>query len=87
MCLRVLSLDDTSRCPKGHRCESCGIEGGDDLAVTTVGMGSLGVACLTMCTRCAESTVTPPVTVGTAARLTLQHRLHLGITVDDGRKP
>ena len=75
-------LDDVSRCPLGVRCASCGIER-DDLQVRTVELGRLGVACLTMCERCAESDVAPPVTVGTAARLTLQHCIHLGITIDD----
>ena len=78
----MIDLDDTSSCPRGVRCESCGIEG-DDLAVATVELGRLGVACLTLCSRCAESDVAPPVTVSTAARLTLQHCLHLGITVDE----
>ena len=46
-------------------------------------MDRIGVACLTMCPRCANSGVVPPVSVGTAVRLTMQHCLHLGITVDD----
>ena len=78
----MIDLDDTSRCPLGHRCESCGAER-DDLAVCTVALGTLGVACLTMCPRCANSDVIPPVSVSTAVRLTMQHCLHLGITVDD----
>jgi hypothetical protein len=77
-----IDLDDTSRCPLGHRCESCGAER-DDLAVCTAVMDRLGVACLTLCPRCAGSEVVPPVSVGTAVRLTMQHCLHLGITVDD----
>jgi hypothetical protein len=36
-----------------------------------------------MCPRCANSDVVPPVSVGTAVRLTMQHCIHLGITVDD----
>ena len=78
-----IDLDDTSRCPLGHRCESCGVER-DDLAVCTVALARLGVACLTLCPRCAGSDVIPPVSVGTAVRLSdAAHRLHLGITVDD----
>ena len=64
------------------RCESCGVER-DDLAVCTVELGRLGVACLTLCPRCAGSGVAPPVSVGTAVRLVLQHCGHLGITVDE----
>jgi hypothetical protein len=78
----AVNLDDTSRCPRGARCESCGTEG-DDLAVCTVALGRLGVACLTLCPRCAGSGVVPPVSVGTAVRLTAQHCGHLGITVDE----
>ena len=53
--MSAVELDDTSRCPLGHRCESCGIESAD-LAVTTVVLDVLGVACLTLCPRCAGST-------------------------------
>jgi hypothetical protein len=80
--MTAIDLDDTSRCPLGVRCESCGVER-DDLAVCTVALGRLGIACLTMCPRCANSDVIPPVSVGTAVRLTMQHCIHLGITVDD----
>ena len=77
-----VNLDDVSGCPLGVLCESCGVER-DDLAVCTVELGPLGVACLTMCPRCAGSDVAPPVSVGTASRLVLQHCIHLGITVDE----
>jgi hypothetical protein len=72
------ALDDTSRCPVGAHCECCGI-GRDDLAVVTSDLGSVGVACLTMCPSCAASAVAPPVTIGTAARLVRQHAVHVGI--------
>ena len=78
----AVNLDDVSGCPLGVRCESCGVER-DDLAVCTVQLERLGVACLTMCPRCAGSDVTPRVAVGTASRLVLQHCIHLGITVDE----
>src|SRR3954447_11210120 len=55
-----IDLDDTSRCPLGVRCESCGAER-DDLAICAVELGPLGMACLTMWPRCAGSDVTPPV--------------------------
>ncbi|MDN5918675.1 MAG: hypothetical protein L0I76_26860 [Pseudonocardia sp.] len=77
-----LDLDDVSRCPLGHRCESCGAER-DDLVVTTALLGPLGVACLTLCPRCAESDTAPPVSLPTASRLVMQHAGHLGITADD----
>lgn len=79
---RPVDLDDTSRCPLGHRCESCGAERGD-LAVETTDLGRLGVACLTLCPPCAHSDVAAPVSVPTAARLVGQHCQHLGITVDE----
>jgi hypothetical protein len=78
----AINLDRTDNCPRGVRCESCGVEG-DDLRVCTVQLDRLGVACLTMCPRCANSDVIPPVAVGTAVRLTMQHCIHLGITVDE----
>lgn len=75
-----VNLDDTSRCPLGHRCESCGAER-DDLAVATANT-PLGVLCLTLCPRCAAATMAPPVSVGTANRLVLAHCHHLEITPD-----
>jgi hypothetical protein len=78
----TVDVDDTSRCPLGHRCESCGIER-DDLAVTTAALGRLGVGCLTLCPRCTGSEVAPPVSVGTAVRLVAQHCGHLGIDLDE----
>ena len=50
--------------------------------VCTVALDRLGVACLTLCPRCANSDVVPPVSVGTAVRLVMQHCDHLGVTVD-----
>ena len=78
----MADLDDVARCPLGHRCESCGAEAAD-LAVCPVRMNRLGVACLTLCSRCAASGVVPPVTVGTAVRLVVAHCTHLGITADE----
>lgn len=65
----------TSGCPRGVRCESCGVES-DAVAVCTKDVG-VGVACLTLCPRCAASAGPPPITVGTAGRLVAQHRVHL----------
>lgn len=78
---RPVDPDDTSRCPLGVRCESCGAEG-RDLAVVAVTIDPLGVACLTMCPPCAASTVAPPITIATAVRLAAQHAQHLGIDLD-----
>lgn len=68
-------LTDTSNCPEGGRCESCGIEA-DDVVVCTV-TTELGVMCLSLCERCATSDVPPPIHVGTAARLVVQHLAHV----------
>ena len=77
----AVGLDDTSSCPLGMRCESCGIDR-PDLAVATANLGRLGVACFTLCPRCADSDTPPRVGVGTAVRLVGQHCQHLGIDVD-----
>jgi hypothetical protein len=77
-----INLDDTSNCPIGIRCESCGTESGN-LAVETATSGRLGVLCLTLCRRCASYDDQIPVSVSTAVRLVAQHCGHLGITVDD----
>jgi hypothetical protein len=53
----AVELDNTSRCPLGHRCQSCGVER-DDLTVITIAFDVLDVACLTLCPRCARSTAT-----------------------------
>lgn len=80
--MNAVDLDNTAGCPVGVRCESCGTEGGP-LAVETASAARLGVMCLTLCLRCADSDVTPPVTVSTAARLVGQHCAHLGIDLDE----
>lgn len=76
------TLDDTTNCPLGHRCESCGREG-PSLAVETVRLSSLGVACLTLCRRCTAFDDVLPISVSTAARLVGQHCAHLGIDLDE----
>jgi hypothetical protein len=80
----VTVLDDTGRCPIGIRCECCGLES-DDLAAVAADLGWIGIACLTMCRRCADSAISPPVAVDTATRLVMQHSMHLGVTADDMR--
>jgi len=75
-----MDLDDTSNCPVGFRCESCGDTG--EIAVPTPST-AVGVLCLSLCPRCSSSTVAPPVSVGTAVRLVMQHCGHLGIDADE----
>ncbi len=74
-----IDLDDTTNCPTGFRCESCG-----DIGAITVAtaLTAVGVLCVSLCERCSSSTVTPPVAVGTAVRLVMQHCAHLGIDAD-----
>lgn len=76
-----VDLDDVSRCPRGHRCESCGTEHAE-LDVRTADT-PLGVFCVTLCPRCASASTPPPVAIGTAVRLVTQHCEHLGIDVDE----
>jgi hypothetical protein len=71
-------LHGTARCPLGVRCEACGAEE-ETLVVRTLGCPRFGIMCLTMCQLCASNTVLPPVSVGTAERLVVQHCKHLGI--------
>lgn len=77
----MLDVDDTTHCPIGVRCEVDGRER-SDLIVATY-RTPLGVLCLTICPDHVAPEVSPPVSVGTANRLVIQHCLHLGCTVDD----
>lgn len=70
-------LHDTTRCPLGHRCESCGREG-RDLAVEAVPI-RLGM----LCRRCAAYDDDLRVSVSTAARLVEQHAAHVAGTGAD----
>jgi hypothetical protein len=77
----TVDLHNTANCPLGHRCESCGTTG-QGLAVKTA-TTALGVLCLTLCPRCAASSVAPPIGIGTAVRFVMQHCAHLGIDADE----
>jgi len=73
-----------SRCPVGHRCESCG-SNATDLTVVVVPT-ALGSICLTSCTTCLQAFqrgAAPPITVDTATRLVEQHIQH---TIYDPRE-
>lgn len=79
--MNAVDLDDTTNCPLGHRCESCGAAGNGVTVQTAT--TPLGVLCLTMCPRCSRSTVAPPLAVGTVVRLVMQHCEQLGIDADE----
>ncbi|OLT19962.1 hypothetical protein BJF78_10490 [Pseudonocardia sp. CNS-139] len=69
------------------RCESCGLEAGEHLAVYTTEC-ALGVMCLTMCLHCGRAsseTKTGSIAVTTASRLVMQHAGHLGVTPEGMR--
>ena len=69
----------TERCPKGHRCESCGTAS-PDLAVHVREVLNASM-CLTLCGGCAESGRPPSIMLSTAEKLAEQHRQHrLGYT-------
>ncbi len=76
----MADLDDTSRCPLGDRCESCGTT--EQLEPATLDT-SLGVYCTTLCIPCGENGKLPRLTIpGTALRV-LDHCQHLGIDLDE----
>ena len=67
--------DPTDRCPRGHRCESCGSAApGLSVVVVTV----LGAAfCLPLCGACASSGRPPQIMLSTAERLVEQYARHV----------
>jgi hypothetical protein len=71
----------TERCPVGFRCEVCGDATNDLVAATAE--TALGGLCLTVCQRCGDADMAPPVAVGTAVRLVAQHCEHLGCDLDE----
>lgn len=74
-------LDDTSRCPVGDECASCG--GDDDLAVATAET-RVGVYCLTLCGPCADAGRLPKSRLSAvgAVRMVLEHLGHIGMDAD-----
>lgn len=75
-----IDLHDTSNCPLGHRCESCGTAG-EKLTVKTA-TTAVGILCVTLCPTCAASSVAPPVGLLAAVRFVAQHCMHLGVEAD-----
>ena len=74
-----MNLDDTTNCPIGARCESCGTTAPRSVHTATT---PVGVICLTLCARCASSSLTPRLAAASAARFVLDHCSHLGIDAD-----
>jgi hypothetical protein len=81
--MAAVDVFSTENCPIGFRCEICGDAADGMVPVTAV--TPLGILCLTACPRCADSDMAPPVSVGTAVKLVLQHCIHSGITADEMR--
>jgi hypothetical protein len=79
--MTAVDLFNTERCPVGFRCEACG-DATDSLVAATAET-PLGVLCLTLCQRCGDADMAPPVAVGTAVRLVAQHCQHLGCDLDE----
>lgn len=74
-----MNLDDTTNCPLGARCESCGSTAHRSVCTATT---PVGVICLTLCDRCAGSSLMPRLSAPGAARFVLDHCGHLGIDAD-----
>jgi hypothetical protein len=72
----VVNLDDTSRCPVGPECESCGRL--DELAVLT-GDTPEGVLCMTLCDACEVAGVLPILSPEAEAARVLEHAEHVGV--------
>ncbi len=76
----MVNLDDTTGCPVGARCETCGAT--QALAVVTADCPA-GVYCLTLCLACEQ--LAPPEPAGgwpSATRRVLGHCAHLGLDAD-----
>jgi hypothetical protein len=79
--MTAFDVFSTANCPTGHRCEACGdaVEGLVPMTVQT----PLGVLCLTVCPRCGDADMAPPVAISTAMRLVAQHCAHIGCDLDE----
>lgn len=81
--MTAFDVFSTAGCPVGFRCEICG--DATDGMVPVTAITPLGVLCVTACPRCGDSDMAPPVSIGTAVKLVMQHCIHLGITADEMR--
>ena len=70
-----LEAQDTSNCPTGHRCESCGNATGDLEVMTHPVLNA--IICLTVCGGCRQSGRPPGIMLSTAEKLAQQHREHV----------
>ena len=75
----VMNLDDTTRCPVGPECESCGRT--DELAVSTADTPA-GVLCMTLCDACEVTGVLPILSPAEETARVLEHGQHVGVDVD-----
>ncbi len=75
----MVYLDDTSRCPVGPGCESCGHL--DELVVSTADT-PVGVLCMTLCETCELAGMLPVFSPAEESARVLEHGEHLGIDVD-----
>lgn len=74
--------NDTTHCPRGQRCESCGADGPAlRIAARTVLDRAL---CLTLCARCDSGGRLPNIQLSTAVKFVQQHAGHLARARDGG---
>jgi hypothetical protein len=71
----VMNLDNTSRCPVGPECETCGRL--DELAVTTADR-PVGVICMTVCDAYEVLDVLPVLSPTEEAARVREHGEHVG---------
>jgi hypothetical protein len=69
-------VNETSYCPSGARCESCGRNDDPQVAIR-IYEPTGETYCITLCPRCRVSDVPPRIQDLTAGRFIAQHRAHL----------
>jgi uncharacterized Zn finger protein len=72
----MVNLDDTTRCPVGPACESCGHT--DELAVSTADTPA-GVICMTVCDACGLLAVHPVLSPAEETTRVREHGAHVGV--------
>jgi hypothetical protein len=80
----VMNLDDTTRCPVGPECESCGRT--DELAVSTADTPA-GMICMTVGDACELLAVLPVLSPAEEAIRVREHGKHVRFDVDAGSPP